>query len=43
MRVDGTTDAAAKAQWVQPILDEVPRDAWGNDFFYKVSGNGFES
>jgi general secretion pathway protein G len=42
MLVDGPTDAAAKAKWVEPILDEVPKDAWGNDFLYKVSGNGFE-
>ena len=34
MLVDGPTDAAAKAKWVEPILDEVPKDAWGNDFLY---------
>ncbi len=32
MLVDGPTDVAAKAKWVSPILDEVLKDACGNDF-----------
>lgn len=39
---DGPSDAAKKAKWVAPILTEVPKDAWGNDFQYEVSGNTYE-
>lgn len=40
--VEGPSDASKKAKWVSPIIDSVPKDAWGNDFQYEVSGNTFE-
>lgn len=49
--VDGPTDAKAiakwqaikaRAKWLFPILDEVPQDAWGNDFVYKIVREQFE-
>lgn len=39
---DGPSDAAKKAKWVGPIIEEIPKDAWGNDLDYKVNGNGYE-
>lgn len=39
---DGPSDAAKKVKWVAPILDEIPKDAWGNEFDYKVNGTSFE-
>ena len=39
---DGPSDAAKKAKWVAPIISEIPKDAWGNDFKYEVSGNSYE-
>ncbi len=39
---DGPTDAAKKAKWVKPIIDEVPTDAWENDLEYSVSGGVYE-
>ncbi len=39
---DGPSDAAKKARWVDPIITEIPKDGWGNDLDYKVSGNGYE-
>ena len=39
---DGPSDAAQKAKWVEPIIKEIPKDAWGKDFIYKVTGNGYE-
>lgn len=40
--VDGPSDASKKAKWVAPIIESVPKDAWGNDFQYEVSGNTYE-
>jgi general secretion pathway protein G len=39
---DGPSDAAKKAKWVGSIIEEIPKDAWGNDLDYKVNGNGYE-
>ena len=39
---DGPTDAAKKAKWVQPIVEEIPKDAWDNDLEYNVNGGSFE-
>ena len=40
--VDGPSDAAKKAQWVEPIIESVPADAWGNAFDFSTKGNQFE-
>ena len=39
---DGPSDAGKKAKWTGPILDEIPKDGWGNEFNYTVNGNGYE-
>ena len=39
---DGPSDAAKKAKWVKPIINEVPTDAWENDLEYSVSGGVYE-
>ena len=39
---DGPSDAAKKAKWVAPIITDIPKDAWGNDLEYSVSGNTYE-
>ncbi len=39
--VDGPSDSDKKATW-QPIITEVPKDAWGNDITLSVNGNKFE-
>lgn len=39
---DGPSDAAKKAKWIEPMMKEIPTDAWGNPFVYAVNGNGFE-
>ena len=40
--VDGPSDSAKKAKWVAPIIDEVPKDGWGNELKYEVNGNSYE-
>ena len=39
---DGPSDAAMKAKWTEPMMKEIPTDAWGNAFTYSVNGNTFE-
>ncbi len=39
---DGPSDAAKKAKWVAPIINEVPTDAWENSLVYTVNGNTYE-
>lgn len=39
---DGPSDAAQKSSWSGPIIDTIPKDAWGKDFVYSVNGNNFE-
>jgi general secretion pathway protein G len=39
---DGPSDASKKAKWTAPIITEIPKDAWGNDFTYSTKGNGYE-
>ncbi|NND97552.1 MAG: prepilin-type N-terminal cleavage/methylation domain-containing protein [Pirellulaceae bacterium] len=39
---DGPSDAAKKAKWIEPMMKEIPTDAWGNPFVYSVNGNSFE-
>lgn len=40
--VTGPSDSAKKAVFGEPIINEVPKDAWGNDLVYKLNGNKFE-
>lgn len=39
---DGPSDADKKAKWNDPIITEIPNDAWGNAISYSVNGNTFE-
>ncbi|TWU55537.1 type II secretion system protein GspG [Rubripirellula reticaptiva] len=39
---DGPSDAAKKAKWVAPIINEIPTDAWENSLVYTVNGNTYE-
>ena len=39
---DGPSSSEQKAKWTAAILPEIPNDAWGNAFVYKVSGNTYE-
>lgn len=39
---DGPSDGAKKAKWVAPIIETVPKDAWGNDFDFSTKGNEYE-
>ena len=40
--VEGPSDAAKKAKWVAPIINEVPNDAWDNQLVYTLNGNQYE-
>lgn len=40
--VNGPSDPNKKAMFGSAILDEVPKDAWGNDITYSLNGNKFE-
>ncbi len=39
---DGPSDSAKKAKWTGPIMDDVPKDAWEQDFQYSLNGNSYE-
>jgi general secretion pathway protein G len=39
---DGPSDAALQARFNEPIMQEIPNDAWGNAFIYKLTGNQYE-
>ncbi len=39
---DGPSDAAGKAKWVAPIINEIPTDAWENPLNFSVNGNTYE-
>ncbi|MEM9828827.1 MAG: type II secretion system protein GspG [Planctomycetota bacterium] len=39
---DGPSDPNKKAKWRRSIMDEIPKDAWENDFKYSVKGNTYE-
>lgn len=39
---DGPSDASKQAKWSDPICEEIPVDAWGNEFQYSKNGNKFE-
>ncbi len=40
---DGPSDAAKKAKWNDnPIMTEIPTDAWTNPLVYSVNGNKYE-
>ena len=39
---DGPTDANQKKRWIEPMMKEIPTDAWGKPFVYTVNGSGFE-
>lgn len=38
----GPSDSAKKAAFGEPLITEVPTDAWGNDLDYKLNGNKYE-
>ena len=40
--VSGPSDPNKKAMFGSPVIPEVPKDAWGNDFVYTLNGNKFE-
>ena len=40
--VNGPSDATAKAKFGKPIIEEVPKDAWGNEINYTLNGGSFE-
>jgi len=40
--VEGPSDSAKKAKWVDSIIESVPVDAWGNAFDFSAKGNEFE-
>ena len=40
--VTGPSDPEQKAMFGEPIIDEVPKDGWGNELTYTLSGNEFE-
>ena len=40
--VDGPSDAAKKAKWVAPIINEVPHDAWDNPLVYTLNQGQYE-
>ncbi len=39
---DGPSDAAKKAKWTAPIINEIPADAWGNEINFSTKGNSYE-
>lgn len=41
---DGPSDSALQAKWqgLDPIITEIPTDAWGNPYEYSVNGNEYE-
>ena len=39
---DGPSDANQKKRWIEPIMKEIPTDAWNKPFVYTPSGSGFE-
>ncbi len=39
---DGPSDGDKKAKWGEPIITEIPKDAWENDLVYSVTGNSYE-
>jgi len=39
---DGPSDSEQKARWSEPLLSQIPNDAWGNAFVYKKTGNNYE-
>lgn len=40
--VNGPSDAKKKAKWRNPIMDEIPTDAWDNEFVYTPKGSSYE-
>lgn len=38
---DGPSDSAKQSKWTDPIITEIPVDAWGNEYVYEVNGNEF--
>jgi len=39
---DGPGDASKKAKWTGSIINEIPKDAWGNEISYSAKGNTYE-
>lgn len=40
--VNGPSDAAKKAKFGAPIIEEVPKDAWGNEINFSLNGGKYE-
>lgn len=40
--VSGPSDPNKKAMFGEPIIEEIPKDGWGNDLTYTLNGNEFE-
>jgi general secretion pathway protein G len=40
--VEGPSDAAKKAKWSEPLMPEIPADAWENELVYSRNGNTYE-
>ncbi|WP_164103086.1 type II secretion system protein GspG [Candidatus Laterigemmans baculatus] len=40
--VNGPSDPDKKALFGSPVIEEVPKDGWGNELTYTLSGNEFE-
>jgi general secretion pathway protein G len=40
--VTGPTDPKKKAKFRNPYMDEIPMDAWDNEFVYTTKGNTYE-
>lgn len=40
--VTGPSDPNKKAMFGSPVIEEVPKDGWGNDLTYTLTGNEFE-
>lgn len=40
--VEGPSDPGKKAKWRRPLLAEIPKDAWDNDFVFTANGESYE-
>jgi general secretion pathway protein G len=40
--VNGPSDPAKKAKFGSPIIEEVPKDAWGNEISFTLNGSKYE-
>lgn len=40
--VEGPSDPAKQAKWRRPLLAEIPKDAWDNEFVFTANGDSYE-